>query len=330
VYQGGALPRGSARYLRVIEMPSRTWSTWVRDVMPHQHQGPTISLVQSDGLKKILGTVPVADDGSVAFDAPPGRALHFQLLDADFRALQTMRSFTGVMPGERRGCTGCHEGHAATPAGNSANALRRAPARLEPPPWGADYTFSYERTSHPILERACGKCHLDSGEGRRKFDLTLRPGAGVFKEPYITLVGGSIYHGPKTVDPQPSLAGCLPVETWPTAGEPRSVQTFPPLKYLSYASRLVNHYAAGGRHHDVNMDPTDLRMLAAWVDLACPYRSEQEVRAIPDPEFEGIDDLPIRPRVRTAPAIDRFNLAQDDLPRPPAPPSTGRLPEGVK
>ena len=44
---------------------------------------------------------PSRPDGSVAFHAPPGKALHFQLLDENYRALQTMRSFVGVMPGER-------------------------------------------------------------------------------------------------------------------------------------------------------------------------------------------------------------------------------------
>ena len=41
-------------------------------------------------------------------------------IDEHERALQTMRSFVGVMPGERRGCLGCHESHSRTPAGDAA------------------------------------------------------------------------------------------------------------------------------------------------------------------------------------------------------------------
>lgn len=303
------LPREKVKYLRVIQMDSRTYSTWTRDVMPHQHQGPTVSILQADGVKRILGEVPIAPDGSVSFQAPPGRALHFQLLDEHRRALQTMRSFVGVMPGERRGCVGCHESHSVAPENRPGQAFAGSPAPLEPP-FGTDETFGYERSIHPILERACGACHTGAGAGREHFDLTLREGQGVFKEPYVSLVGGSVYHGPKSAQPPPSIAGCLPVETWPLAGEPAAVQTFPPLTYMSYGSRLVNHYATPA-HHDVHVGEEDLRRLAAWVDLVCPYRGEPEIRSLPDPEFVGIEALPIRPRVRTAPRIDRFDLPQD-------------------
>jgi hypothetical protein len=36
-----------------------------------------------------------------------------------------------------------------------------------------------------------------------------------------------------------------------------------------------------------------------------PYRGSEEVRAIPDPEFQGVDWLSIRPRIKTAPTIIR-------------------------
>ncbi|HUU09538.1 MAG TPA: hypothetical protein VM431_03255, partial [Phycisphaerae bacterium] len=96
-----ALGGGKVKYLRVIQMDARTYSTWNRD---GRFSGPVVSALQDDGVKRILGTVPVEEDGSVHFEAPPGVALHFQVLDEHYRALQTMRSFTGVMPGEQRGC----------------------------------------------------------------------------------------------------------------------------------------------------------------------------------------------------------------------------------
>ncbi len=63
--------------------------------------------------------------------------------------------------------------------------------------------------------------------------------------------------------------------------------------------------AASGKHYDVKADPADLQRLMAWVDACCPYTGEPEVRAISDPDFPGIEQLPIRPRVATAPVIDR-------------------------
>jgi hypothetical protein len=305
------IPPGEAKWLRVVAMDAKTYSSWIRDEMPHQHSGPTISLLQADGVKRIASEVPVEADGSVNFEAPPGVALHFQLLDAERRAIQTMRSFVGVMPGERRGCVGCHEMHSVAQANARGTALDRAPSKPAPPPWGADTTLGYERSIQPILEKHCGACHLGEGKGRKAFDLTLRPGLGVFKEPYVTLVGGSLYHGPKSLEPAPSIAGCLPVETWPTAGAPEGVRTFPPMTYMSRTSRLVNHYAPGGHRAEVKMPDADRRVLAAWVDLTAPYRGAEEIRELPDPDFPGIEDLPIRPRVRTAPDIDRFNLPQD-------------------
>jgi len=45
--------------------------------------------------------------------------------------------------------------------------------------------------------------------------------------------------------------------------------------------------------------------LIAWVDANCPYAGEEEIRAMDDPAFAGIEQLPIRPRVKTAPVIPR-------------------------
>ena len=53
--------------------------------------------------------MPVADDGSVSFTVPADRFVYFQLLDAEGRMLQSMRSGTIVRPGEISSCTGCHE-----------------------------------------------------------------------------------------------------------------------------------------------------------------------------------------------------------------------------
>ncbi len=131
VYQGVPdLPRGSARYLRVFQMDHKTYSTWGKT---WRHSGPAVSVVQEEGVKRIVSVVPVEDDGSVHFEAPPGRAFHFQLLDERFRCLQTMRSFVGLMPGERRGCVGCHEMHSTAPPSRHGLALP-SPTGL-PVPW---------------------------------------------------------------------------------------------------------------------------------------------------------------------------------------------------
>jgi len=55
----------------------------------------------------------------------------------------------------------------------------------------------------------------------------------------------------------------------------------------------------------VKVDPINLQRVIAWIDAMAPYRGDEEVRAIPDPEFQGVDWLAIRPRIRTAPRIIR-------------------------
>jgi len=298
VYQGVPdLPRGKAKYLRVIQMDARTYSSWTRD---GRFSGPVVSLIQDDGVKRILGTVPIEADGSVYFKVPAGRTLHFQLLDEHYRALQTMRSFSGVMPGEQRGCLGCHELHSTAAPSKAGIALRGEPAELTLPPWG-DKSISYTRFVQPVLDEYCGKCHQGDGEGRKKLDLTLRPGFKMFKEPYVTLVGGANYSG---VDPKrKGVAGAIMAENYEQS-DPESYMTLRPMQHLSYTSKLIE-VAGSGMHNDVKADPLSLRKLIAWVDTNCPYRGDEDIRAIPDPDFPGIEQLPIRPRVATAPVVQR-------------------------
>jgi len=298
VYQGvPEIPRGTAKYLRVIEMDARTYSSWTRD---GRFSGPVVSLVQDDGVKRILGTVPIEADGSVFFRAPAGLTLHFQLLDEQYRALQTMRSFSGLMPGECRSCIGCHEMHSTAGHNKKGMALKAGPAELTPPPWGTK-SISYTRFVQPVLDRYCGKCHQGDGKARKKLDLTLRPGYKMFKEPYVTLVGGARYSG---VDPKKKgIAGAIMAENYEQS-DPRSYVTLRPMQHLSYTSRLIE-IASSGRHNGVKVDSLSLRKLIAWVDTNCPYRGEEDIRAIPDPDFPGIEELPVRPRVATAPTIVR-------------------------
>jgi hypothetical protein len=213
------------------------------------------------------------------------------------------------MPGERRGCVGCHELHSQAPVSAArATAPSRPPTPLSPPPWGTE-SVSYERFAQPVLDRACGSCHQGDGKARRVLDLTLRPGIGVFKEPYLTLVGAAAWGAPAPGVPADApgygIASPIPVETMdPTMNDPRGLATLRPLSYLSPRSRLIA-IAMDGKHHDVRVTGVDLLRLIAWVDSCSPYMGEEELRALGDPEFAGIERLPVRPRVQTAPQVQR-------------------------
>jgi concanavalin A-like lectin/glucanase superfamily protein/hydrazine synthase alpha subunit-like protein len=307
VYQG-APPElaGKARFLRVLNIEPKTYTYWHK--RPYLSTGPVVSAVQSEGVKRVVGTVPIEKDGSVAFEAPTGKALHFQLLDENYRALQTMRSFTGVMPGERRGCLGCHESHSRAPAQSKDKSIAttQTPRRITPPPWGDD-TVSYLRYVRPVLDKYCGECHQGDHEGREVFDLTARPGFLFFEEPYMIMTGrpawGKPYVKPDKPIPGLGIANMLMVEGYATT-DPDAYVTPKPMTHLSYNSRLID-IASSGEHYDVKVDAMGLRKLIAWVDTMCPYRGDEEVREIPDPEFQGMEWLSITPKVKSAPRIVR-------------------------
>ena len=297
--------RGKAKFLRVMQIDSKTYTYWYK--RPYISTGPVVSAVQSEGVKRVIGTVPIEADGSASFEAPPGSALHFQLLDENMRALQTMRSFIGVMPGESRGCLGCHESHSRSPKmGGKSLALGKAPQAITPPPW-PDNTVSYARYVRPVLDQYCAKCHEGDGEGRKTFDMTERPAPPAFSEPYLTLIGrpswGAPYTPPEKPEPGFGLAGVLMVEAYGQI-DPQAYVTPKPMTSLSYKSPLVE-LASSGKHHDVKVDPVSLQRLITWVDAMCPYLGDEEVRAIPDPEFQGVDWLAVRPLITNAPVIPR-------------------------
>ncbi len=306
VYQGVPQElKGQAKFLRVLHIEPKTYTYWYK--RPYISTGPVVSIVQSEGVKRVIGTVPIEEDGSVAFYAPAGKALHFQLVDGQYRALQTMRSFVGVMPGERRGCLGCHELHSKAPAYRGRPmALCHEPRRITPPPWGED-TVSYARYVQPVLDRYCGQCHQGEGEARKTLDLTARPGFLMFDEPYVTLTGkptwGQPYEAPQDPPPGWGIANPIMVEGYATT-DPAAYQTPEPMTHLSYDSKLID-IASSGEHYGVKVDPLSLQRLIAWVDTMCPYLGDEEIRQIPDPVFQGVEWLAIRPRIATAPTIVR-------------------------
>jgi len=305
VYQGThGIERGSAKFLRILQLDYKTYSTWTKT---YRHSGPAVSIVQEEGIKRVLSIVPIEKDGSVHFDAPSGVSLYFQLLDDQYRAIHTMRSFTGLMPGEQRGCVGCHEQqHSITSPRANLLALKRPATPLSPPSWGTE-SIGYERFVQPVLDKHCGKCHQGDGEARGKLDLTLRPGVDIFKEPYLTLVGPAGWGNPIPDRGQPGygFADVMPVEAMdPTMNNPMALETLPPYQYLSSRSRLIERMASG-THHNVKVDAESLHRVMTWVDATGPFCGEEEIRQIDDPNFEGIELLPIRPKVKTAPVVIR-------------------------
>jgi hypothetical protein len=63
-----------------------------------------------------LGEVPLAPDGSFHVELPANTPLQLETRDVDGRIVRGPSAWIWVRPGELRGCVGCHESRALTPA----------------------------------------------------------------------------------------------------------------------------------------------------------------------------------------------------------------------
>ena len=268
VYEGlpGVEP-GTVKSLRIVQVPDK-------DIV---HNGNSAFADQSIAVsfiyrmvRRVIGTVPVHEDGSARFEVPPNHAIYFQALDADGLMVQTMRDTTAFQPGERISCIGCHEhrGMAPPPSLEIPLAMRQPPARPEPLPEGVR-GISFPKDVQPILDRACVECHdLDAPAGGAVLsgDLTR-----TFNVAYETLMHrnrdwGHSLHSQAT-------AALVPVIKY-------VVEPVPPRSTGAYASQLFRKYVFAD-HYDVKLSPDEIRMLAMWVDLSSPYYDDWHTKRFP-------------------------------------------------
>ncbi len=229
VYQGlDGIPRGTVRRLRLVGIPVKTHPTM---------NFPEIGMTRDDPGKCVLGTIPVEKDGSAYFRLPSGVPLFLQALDAEGKAVQTMRSATYVQPGETRTCIGCHESRSTAPPDRSVLALRREPSKIVPGPEGS-WPVDYATLVQPDLDAHCTECHRPGTDGE-KWDLTT-------DKSYATL----------TTYGKPSLHDHILARY----REGRSV----PGACASSASPLVKFLKKG--HHDAKLPPDAWRRLYTWLD----------------------------------------------------------------
>ncbi|MHC4218483.1 MAG: HzsA-related protein [Planctomycetota bacterium] len=83
--------------------------------------------------QELIGAVPVETDGSFHLSVPIRTPLRLETLGPDGRVLRTMRSWFWVMPGERRGCIGCHEDRELSPPNRHPLAVRKPPVPVGAP-----------------------------------------------------------------------------------------------------------------------------------------------------------------------------------------------------
>jgi len=253
VYQGlleYGIERGTVKEIRVLtQVPKRC------NMRGHRQwdHDPLISR-GSYYVKRIVGRAPVEPDGSAHFEAPAGIELYFEALDEAGREICRMGSVTQLMPGERQSCIGCHESRDAIippPKGIPA-AMRRAPSKLKPAPFGGDGTVDYVKHVQPVFDRHCVRCHSGETPGAQ-LDLSGDK-TRFFNMSYENLLSKNWVH-------------FIYINKGLT-------DFFRPLETGCPKSRLVAHLEQGCPGNQGKIIPDrDRRIIYAWIDANCSYYS---------------------------------------------------------
>ncbi|NUQ64336.1 MAG: hypothetical protein HUU20_17850 [Pirellulales bacterium] len=254
----------------------------MRNIAVFGFQFPLVSCGATYAPKKVWGFADVDPLGSAAFRVPSEVPIYFLALDGEGRAVQRMRTFTHLMPGEVQGCVGCHaERNSAAPRGGRDFAMQKAPQELRQPAWGVK-GFSYPEVVQGVLDRHCVECHNER-EQPAGVDLTGDM-TDFFNVSYDILCrtgtqGESnwIQHGSPSGAEYDHVRGMSPyVEwIWTINGSETNILEIAPRRWGSPASTLAEIVRSG--HPDdqgkprVNVPDEDRRRLYLWMDLNIPY-----------------------------------------------------------
>ncbi|MDP6547114.1 MAG: hypothetical protein QGH60_24320, partial [Phycisphaerae bacterium] len=229
--------------------------------------------------KTVIGETKVHSDGSAFFEAPARMPLYFQLIDADGYVVQSMRSWSTLMPGENFACIGCHEDKNATsPPTKTTMAMRAGPKPLADF-YGKPRGFSYIKEIQPILDKHCIKCHMDrtrKGPAKKKDKpkVAAKPTAKTdskIKKAFSLLAETSRVGGGRkwsdsyiyfTQNGRPNdMVKWLNVQSIPPM--------LPPYFAGSKHSKLMPLLKKG--HYKAKLSTEELDKIACWIDLLVPY-----------------------------------------------------------
>lgn len=297
IYVGQGLQgvrRGTIKRLRVVALEYRA-----AGIGENRNQGPAGSALISTPIaisngswdvKIVLGNARVHEDGSACFTVPARTPVYFQALDEKGHAVQTMRSWSTLQPGETFSCVGCHENKNLAPLLRPPSlAMKAGPEPLEPF-YGPARGFSFVTEIQPILDRHCVRCHNGSLEA----DSAEQESRDGSNRPAFSLLGAH------TVD-------AVAKRKWSNAylwltqgGRPNewvnwiSAQSAPPMLSPYHAgaatSRLITLLEHG--HEDVTLSGEELDKLACWIDLLVPFCGDYtEANAWSLHEIETYDDF---------------------------------------
>ena len=230
-------------------------------VQPRAHRQSCTMTVPNDLPKKVLGTVPVTEDGSATFKVPANVSLQMQILDENGMAILTERSFFYLQPGERRSCVGCHEPVGTTPDMKQASKMSRMKPMELKPAAGPQYRggMSFARTVQPVLDKHCIKCHgLEKTEGNVNL-IYNKSGRGGYPNSLQAIVkrgdhriGDKGYSGGKYKE-----------------YKDLSINISRPFKFYAYENKVAQMLAKGDKNHKKlkDVDHEGYMRIIEWLDL---------------------------------------------------------------
>jgi len=266
VYAGDGLkgvPRGTIKGLRVVAIDYRA-----AGVGHNGNRGPAggalvstpVSIEGTWDVKKVLGTVTVHEDGSAYFTVPARTPIYFQALDAKGYAVQSMRSWMTLQPGEKISCIGCHDNkNVSPPSSRETAAATTAPEHVKP--WrDRPRGLSFVREIQPILDKHCVRCHDKEDRAQSKNGNPLAA---------FSLKGTQRFEPQslrKWSDSYKALANRR-VANWINiqSGPAR----LPPYHAGASQSRLIEILDEG--HYDVKLSDDERSRFVTWIDLLVPY-----------------------------------------------------------
>ena len=251
---------GSVKYLRVVESPEKRY--WTQQWWDNRGtQAPAMAWDDFNN-KRILGDVPVSEDGSVSFEVPAEKFLYFQLLDEDKLMIQSMRSGIMVRPGETNACVGCHEDRIGAPdsANLSAKSIAGEVKKLDP--WYGDVRlFSYLAEVQPVFDKYCVACHDYGKPAAEKLNLAGDRNL-LFNTSYSELRMKNYVRVPGA-----GPHNLLPAHEW---GARESI--LGKVLLVGHPDPMIDRQRkAMGLWLDKNTDRESFERVMTWIDINAPY-----------------------------------------------------------
>jgi hypothetical protein len=263
---GDAVLKGSIKKIRVIALEYHTDPSF-GNTGGGASQGITMTPVArwlgSWMSKRILGEAAVDSNGAAKFIVPARTPVYFQLIDSNGCAINSMRSWATLMPGETFSCYGCHEDKNVSPP-TGPPALSGKSQELD-----SFYGIKNEHLYYPkhiqsIWDAKCIKCHKPGKPAGEILDLS----------------GTKIWTGDLKNDPNNVNACRFWCKSYYNLTVPKYVnfidvnsraEGLPPYSAGAIKSGLLDTLRNPPPGMKVSLTKEETGKICAWIDLCIPH-----------------------------------------------------------